>query len=123
VLCCAVLCCEWALICVGEIRGQIGFPGYATTAFLARSQVTQPQLYNSSGVGTVVVTGPTTVNVSLTLVGIMNQTGAHLHMGGTVLALWAPAVVVWSVEKSAATSALANHSMHSSQVPSFAPSV
>jgi hypothetical protein len=44
-------------------------------------------------VGTVVVTSPTSVTVSLTVVGIVNQTAAHLHVGGAgglnLFFLWA----------------------------------
>jgi hypothetical protein len=67
----------------GEIRGQIGFPGYATTSYLSGAQQPSPVSSPASGVGNVVITGPTTVNVSLTIVGLVNnQTGAHLHIGG-----------------------------------------
>ena len=39
----------------------------------------------ASGVGLVVITTPLSVNVSLSLVGLENQTMAHLHLAGSGL--------------------------------------
>lgn len=71
----------------GEIRGTIAFPTVAGTAYLSGAQQPVPVSSNATGVGSVVLTGPTTVNVSLWVSGLVGQTLAHLHVAGMCVAL------------------------------------
>lgn len=64
----------------GELRGQIAFPSLVGTASLSGAQQPSPVASTASGVGLVVITTPLSVNVSLSLVGLENQTMAHLHL-------------------------------------------
>jgi hypothetical protein len=66
----------------GDIRGQIAFPGLAGTAYLSALQQVAQVTSSATGVGMVSILSPTAVNVSLWLTGVMDETAAHLHVGG-----------------------------------------
>jgi hypothetical protein len=69
----------------GELSGLVLFDDMVGSAYLIGGQQPTPVVTGSSGVGTVAITGPLTVNVSLSLSpALVNQTGAHLHLGGNV---------------------------------------
>ena len=74
----------------GEIRGQVGLPKSSTSVNLFPLQQPYAVLSSALGVASVVVTGTLTVNVSLQLFGVTNQTRAHLHTGGTLAICWFP---------------------------------
>jgi hypothetical protein len=72
----------WVVYCAGELRGAIAFPSLVGTASLSGAQQPNPVSSTATGVGIVVLASPLTVNVSLSLIGLANQTMAHLHLAG-----------------------------------------
>jgi hypothetical protein len=66
----------------GEIRGQIGLPRSSTSVNLYPLQQPYAVVSSASAVASVVITGPLTVNVSMQLLGLANQTMARIHVGG-----------------------------------------
>ncbi len=66
----------------GELRSQITFSDKVGTAWLSGAQSVPVVTTSASGVCSVTVVGPGTVNVSLALVGVVSQTTAQLCQGG-----------------------------------------
>jgi hypothetical protein len=66
----------------GELRSQITFSDKVGTAWLSGAQSVPVVTTSASGVCSVTVVGPSTVNVSLALVGVVSQTTAQLCQGG-----------------------------------------